>query len=193
MLSLLLSFSAVMAGAAEDVEKADIRDIKGPVGLYNLTYIYIVLAIIVVIILIVLIIRLLKKRKKPQEIITPPRPAHEIACEALRELMSRDYLKTGKVREYYFELSDIVRHYIEARFQLKAPEMTTEEFLATLKYSGLLNNEQKGDMRDFLSHCDMVKFAKYLPEQREIELSYDSARKLIDGTKETTVQEGAVK
>jgi transglutaminase-like putative cysteine protease len=178
---------------AADVETADIRDIKGPVGLYNLTYLYVVLAIIAVIILIVLIVRFLKKRRRPQETFTPPRPAHEIAYEALKELMNRDYLRTGKVREYYFELSDIVRHYIEDRFQMKAPEMTTEEFLATLKYSGVLNNEQKGDVRDFLSHCDMVKFAKYLPDQREIELSYESAKKLVDGTKETAVQEETAK
>lgn len=176
-----------------DAEKADIRDIRGPESIYNLTYIYIVLAIIGAIIIIILILRSLKKRKKPQEILTPLRPAHEIAYEALRELMGRDYLKTGRVREYYFELSDIVRHYIEDRFQLKAPEMTTEEFLATLKYSGVLNSEQKGDMRDFLSHCDMVKFAKYLPEEKEIERSYDSAKKLIDRTKESAVQEEAVK
>lgn len=177
----------------KDAEKADIRDIRGPESIYNLTYLYIILAIIGVITITVLIVRLLKKRIKPQGIIIPPRPAHEIAYEALKELMGRDYLKTGKVREYYFELSDIVRHYIEGRFQLKAPEMTTEEFLATLKYSGVLNSEQKGDVRDFLSHCDMVKFAKYLPDQKEIELSYDSAKKLIDGTKEPAVQEVAGK
>lgn len=171
-----------------DPDKADIRDIRGPEGIYNLTYIYIVLAAIGIIILILLAIRLLKKRRKPQGIMPPPRPAHEIAYEALRELMGRDYLKAGRVREYYFELSDIVRHYVEDRFQLKAPEMTTEEFLGTLKHSGVLNTDQKGDMRDFLSHCDMVKFAKYLPDQGEIELSYDSAKKLIDRTKETAVQ-----
>ncbi|MBI5666156.1 MAG: hypothetical protein HZC49_13865 [Nitrospirae bacterium] len=191
MISILLSFSSATSSVTEDIEKAEIRDIKGPVGVYNLTYLYLVLAIIAVIILIVLIVRFLKKRKKLKEIFIPPRPAHEIAYEALRELMNRDYLKAGKVREYYFELSDIVRHYIEDRFQLKAPEMTTEEFLSTLKYSGVLNSEQKGDVRDFLSHCDMVKFAKYLPEQREIELSYDSAKKLIDGTKEIVVQDKA--
>jgi uncharacterized membrane protein len=171
-----------------DVEKADIRDIKGPVGLYNLTYIYIVLAIIAVIILIVLAVTLLKKRRKPQETMTPPRPAHEIAYEALRELMSRDYIKAGRVREYYFELSNIVRHYIEDRFHLKAPEMTTEEFLTTLKYSEVLNRDQKGVIKEFLSHCDMVKFAKYLPDEKEVASSYGSAKKLIDGTKETAVQ-----
>ncbi len=130
----------------------------------------------------------MKKRNKPEAKAIPPRPAHEIAYEALRELMSRDYLKAGKVREYYFELSNIVRHYIENRFQLKAPEMTTEEFLTTLKHAEILNREQKGVIREFLSHCDMVKFAKYLPDEREIELSYDSAKKLIDGTKEIAVQ-----
>ena len=60
-------------------------------------------------------------------------------------------------------------------------------------YPEILNNEQKGDVRDFLSHCDMVKFAKYLPDQREIELSYESAKKLVDGTKEPAVQEETAK
>ena len=174
----------VLSVLDESAEKADIRDIKGPVSLFNMAHVYVLLAIAAVIIFTALIVVFLKKRKKSKKIIATPIPAHEIAYEALRELMKRDYLKTGKVREYYFELSNIVRHYIEERFQLKAPEMTTEEFLTNLKRSEALNTAQKGTMREFLSHCDMVKFARYLPDEGEIELSYESAEKLIDQTKE---------
>jgi hypothetical protein len=116
--------------------------------------------------------------------VPPPLPAHETAFKALQELTNKAYIKTGKVREYYFELSDIVRHYVENRFQLRAPEMTTEEFLATLKDSKILNAEQKILLKDFLSHCDMVKFAKYLPDEKESESSYESAKRFIDETKE---------
>ena len=126
----------------------------------------------------------LKKRKKPEHLTTPLRPAHETALEALRKLRNKDYLRTGRVREYYFELSDIARHYVEDRFQLRAPEMTTEEFLSTLKDSRVLRSGQKTLLSDFLSHCDMVKFAKYQPDENESDASYESARRFIEETKE---------
>ena len=106
-------------------------------------------------------------------------------------LTEEDYLKTGETREYYFELSDIVRHYLENRFHLKAPEMTTDEFLNNLKSTKVLRSEHKSLLRDFLSHCDMVKFARYKPEENEIESSYESAQNLVEQTKQT--DEGVTK
>jgi hypothetical protein len=182
----------VLSSLDEKALEGDIKDIKGPVSYWNKTYIYIILAIVAVIGLILFIITFLQKRRKTKEVIIPDVPAHEIAYEALRTLMGKDYLSTGKIQEYYFELSDIVRHYIENRFELKAPEMTTEEFLLTLKESVVLNSEQKNLVKNFLSHCDMVKFAKYLPEKKEIDSSYESARHLVDQTKETVIP-GAVR
>jgi hypothetical protein len=151
---------------------------------YDWTYLYIFLAALALILTVILVRTLLKKRKKAEHIITPLRPAHETALEALRGLRDKDYLKTGRVREYYFELSDIARHYVEARFQLRAPEMTTEEFLSTLKDSSVLHTGQKTLLKDFLSHCDMVKFAKYQPDENESEASYESAKRFVEETKE---------
>jgi hypothetical protein len=162
----------------------DIRDIKGPLSYYDRTYLYIFLAALAVIIIIILVFKFLKKRKTPEQIITPLRPAHETALEALRDLMNKDYLKAGKVREYYFELSDIVRHYVENRFKLRATEMTTEEFLIMLQNSNTLNFNQKNILKDFLSYCDLVKFAKYLPDEKESAESYESAKSFIEETKE---------
>ncbi|GBD95326.1 MAG TPA: hypothetical protein ENG83_08285 [Nitrospirae bacterium] len=164
-------------------EETDIRDIKGPLSIQGQAYLYILIALLAVIVITVLVLLFLKKRKKPEEIVIPPVPAHETAYRAFDELMKNDYLKKGHVQEYYFELSNIVRHYVENRFSLRAPEMTTEEFLSTLRDSDTLNSGQKGLMREFLSHCDMVKFAKYLPDQKEAESSYEAARKIVDETK----------
>ena len=182
----------VLSSLDEKALEGDIKDIKGPVSYWDKTYIYIILVIVTAIALILFVIIYLQKRRKTKEVIIPIVPAHEIAYEALKTLMGKDYLATGNIQEYYFELSNIVRHYIENRFQLKAPEMTTEEFLLTLKESEVLNSEQKSLVKDFLSQCDMVKFAKYLPEKKEIDLSYESARNLVDQTKETVIQ-GAVR
>ena len=171
-----------------DTDRADIRDIKGPVHYRNWTYLYIIFAVAVIIIAIILIVRFIRKRKKSREEYVPPVPAHEIAYSALDELIKKNYIAQGLIQQYYFELSDIVRHYLENRFQLKAPEMTTEEFLSALKTSSALDADQKSLLRDFLSHCDMVKFAKYIPGEREIGASQESARKLIDQTREKTTE-----
>jgi hypothetical protein len=167
-------------------KNAAIRDIRGPRSLSDLKYLYITLAVIIAAVIIALIILYIKKRKKAEEIIAPPRPAHEIAYEALTALKNKDLTGTGKVKEYYFELSDIVRHYLENRFYLKAPEMTTEEFLSQLRETDQLRPDHKGLLREFLSNCDLVKFAKYLPEEKEIESSFGSAESLVDQTKEST-------
>ena len=168
----------------KEAETPGLRDIKGPLGHQDLTYLYIILAI-VTIIAVSAIIFFLRKRDGSGEIISPPRPAHEIAYEALRNLQDKDYIETGKTREYYFGLSGIVRHYLEDRFDLRASEMTTEEFLSGLKNSDALQSGQKSLLRVFLSHCDMVKFARYSPGEGEIKSSYESAKKLVDQTKVT--------
>lgn len=163
-----------------------IRDIKGPLSFTDLTYLYIILAVLSAIIIIAVIVIFIRKKKKSKEAIIPPRPAHEIACEALKELTKKNLPETGKIHEYYFELSNIVRRYLENRFQLRAPEMTTEEFLSTSGYTEKLRPEHKSLLREFLSHCDMVKFAKYHPGEEEIKSSYEAAKKLV----EETVTEG---
>lgn len=139
------------------------------------------------IIIIILVVLFLGKRKKLKELVILPKTAHNIAYEALRELKNKGYLKNGRVQEYYFELSSIMRQYVDARFSLPAPEMTTEEFLTALRDSNCLNAEQKNLMGDFLSGCDLVKFAQYIPDDKEIESTYEAARRFIDDTSTRSV------
>jgi len=126
------------------------------------------------------------KPKKSQDILVPQRPAHKIACEALVALQQKEYPRRREWNRYYTELSDIVRRYLENRFNLRAPEMTTEEFLNSVKDNKVLSYEHKSLLRDFLSHCDLVKFARYEPDEKEASLSFESAKRLIDQTKPET-------
>jgi hypothetical protein len=163
---------------------AGIRDIKGPRSLYDLRYVYIALSVLAAVIIIIILAIYYKKRKMAKESVIPPRPAHEIALEALTELKHGNLVKEGMIKEYYFELSDIVRHYLENRFSLKAPEMTTEEFLSHVRQTAVLRSDHKSLLREFLSHCDMVKFAKYFPAEKEIASSFESAMNLVEQTKD---------
>lgn len=173
------------------MELEGLKDIKPPVYFPADYFIFILIAAIILLAAAAfLIARFLKKRKKvkPAPVLKPRRPAHEIAYEALEALRAKNLPYSGRVKEYYFKLSDIARHYLEDRFSIKAPEMTTEEFLYFLQGSSALSIVHKGLLTEFLGHCDMVKFAKYGPAPKEIEYSFDAARKLVDETKESGVE-----
>lgn len=164
----------------------DIKDIRPPVYFSREYFFLLVIAAIVVLVGMGLLISyFLKKRarKKQTPGSLPPRPAHEIAYEALNALKAKNLPQIGKIKQYYSELSDITRQYLEDRFSIKAPEMTTEEFLYSLRESNDLAGAHKNLLKQFLNHCDLVKFAKYGPTQGEMDNSFAAAQRLVDETK----------
>lgn len=112
----------------------------------------------------------------------PPKPPYEEAVEALAALESKHYLQKGLVREYVFELSDILKRYIERRFSINAAEFTTEEMLAWLGVSPLAK-EQRTAMEWFFRATDPVKFAKMLPDNDTIDRFGAEARAFLEATK----------
>ena len=162
----------------------DVRDIKGPERIGRNWVWLIVLGCLILVAGFAYLIKWFVEKKKHGFFAPPPRPAHEVAYEALQILLNKNLISEHKIKEFYSELSLIVRHYLENRFTLRAPEMTTEEFLVSVKDSSELKVEHKHLLRDFMVQCDMVKFAKYAPGKDEIDLSYEAAVKLVDQTKE---------
>ncbi|MBL7158300.1 MAG: hypothetical protein ISS91_02205 [Candidatus Omnitrophica bacterium] len=165
-------------------DKSDIRDIKGI--FYVTRRLVIPLGLIIALIVIALLVGGIYLKKRLTSLMIPEviKLPHEIAFKRLEELKNKGLVEKGLVKEFYFELSDILRRYIEDRFNLRAPEMTTEEFLIFLKSSKSLSVDHKYLLREFLSHCDLVKFAKYGPSPKEIEKSLLSAESFVDQTKE---------
>ena len=123
------------------------------------------------------------KRKHVKELVRIFKPAHEIAYERLRVLVKQNLIEAGKIKEFYEGISDILRHYIEHRFELRAPERTTEEFLFEIQYSTALSMSEKESLGEFLTHCDMVKFAKYNPTNEQIQKMFDLVKSFIEKTK----------
>ena len=79
-------------------------------------------------------------------------------------------------------LSDIVRSYLEGRFHLRAPEMTTEEFLQAAQRDPQLAPPQRSLLGTFLSEADLVKFARYVPAADDSERAYRAAREFVQST-----------
>jgi len=169
-----------------DTTKA-IRDIKGPMEA-PLTFAEIVpwlLAFLAVAIVITLLWYYLRQRKRNKPFISLPRkpkqPAYQIALESLDELKSRKLWQNGRIKEYYSDLTDIVRLYIEEQLGVAAIEMTTDEILGAFADknggSGLMNK-----LKQILTTADLAKFAKAQPISSENELSMQNAIEFVKDT-----------
>src|SRR5205814_663823 len=91
-------------------------------------------------------------------------------------------------KPFCIAVSDAVRAYLEERFEFRAPERTTEEFLHELRKTDLLSEDQKGTLGEFLCSCDLVKFAKYEPNETKLRELYGAAMRLVDETVPAEVQ-----
>ena len=109
-------------------------------------------------------------------------PAHELAYMQLERLIQENLVEKGELKVFYFRISDILRHYIENRFGLHAPERTTEEFLSELGNDSVLEEVHKGLLQEFLVHCDLVKFAEHRPTDEEIQKTFDVCKEFIMAT-----------
>jgi hypothetical protein len=167
----------------EQRSKLVISDIEGVVGIPRKISYWWIFAALTGVVIILAGGWFYLRRKRAEELIRIFKPAHEIAYDRLRELIRQDLIKQGKIKEFYERISDILRHYIEHRFNLRAPERTTEEFLAEIQFTEVLSSADKSRLAEFLEHCDMVKFAKYNPTAEQVQRTFDLVKDFIEKTK----------
>lgn len=168
----------------------DIHGIKPPVEIpLSWPWILAIIAGTLLVAAAIVLFALWYSRKKaatlPPVLIIPP---HERARQKLQEALAL----IDQPRLFCILVSDTVRLYLEERFTFHAPERTTEEFLYELQATSLLLPEQKQSLGEFLSVCDMVKFAKYEPGPPELHALHDSAVRLVDETEPQPVALGAM-
>jgi hypothetical protein len=112
----------------------------------------------------------------------PPRAAHIIAMDELGALKAKQLWQQGHVKEYYSELTEILRRYFENRYTLPALEETTDEIMDGLRKlrpgAELLHSTEA-----VLRMADLVKFAKHNPSTTEHEQSLESVYVFVDRTK----------
>lgn len=171
----------------EDLKEARLHEISPPIKFPRsyLLWIWAGIVTAVIGIGIVAAIVILQKRKNARaEDIQAMIPAHELAYGELEKLAAEDLPQKGEIKLFYQRISGILRRYIENRFGLRAPEQTTEEFLAGLETARDFPSRYKALLKTFLSHCDLVKFAEYQPKTEDIQKTFDSCRAFIEGTEE---------
>ena len=141
----------------------------------------------------VVVVWLLRWRKRRQEadqadlVIAP----HAWALGAFDRLLAEDLVGQGRIHEHYYRLSGITREYIERRFGISAPDMTTEEFLLSIRGGRHLDESQKQALAKFLEACDLVKFAQYRPSSQEIDQAISAAREFVRQTAQREAGDGS--
>ncbi len=104
---------------------------------------------------------------------------YERASVALAKLEAQGLPDADTRDNWYVQLSGIVRRYLEDRFGLRAPELTTEEFLRVAQRSDALSSAHKKLLSGFLADCDQVKFAGYEPGAEESQGVLEAARRFL--------------
>ena len=156
----------------------DIRDIKPPVEIPNgWEWVWWVLAALAIAAAAIFAWRWWQKRKANLPVV-PPLPAHIRAKQRLDETLAL----ISQPKPFCTLVSDIIRLYLEERFNVHAPERTTEEFLYELQDTDLLTAGQKEWLGNFLGRCDLVKFARYEPGEPELRDLHGSAVRLVEET-----------
>ncbi len=106
-------------------------------------------------------------RRRFELLPTPPEPAHLRALRELARLRAAPRATPEQVDAYYVGVSHALRVYLEDRFALRAPERTTEEFLAEVERGGPLSAAHCIVLKQFLGQCDLVKFALHSPTEQQ--------------------------
>jgi hypothetical protein len=162
----------------------DLRDIKPPMVIPNgLGWLWWTVGALVLATIALLAWRYFLKHVT-RTVVAPPVPAHIRA----KQMLERALAFIVEPKQFCTMVSDTSRIYLEERFNFRAPERTTEEFLRELKTTNLLNGEQKESLGKFLESCDLVKFAKYEPAEKELRDLHSSALRLIEETEPKIVE-----
>lgn len=151
-----------------------------------------ILIIIIIIVLLIVVIVLVKKHLKKKalqpsvkkEIVIIP---HQLAFQKLEELKAQKLHQQGLVKEYYVQLTDILREYIEGRFDVLATDETSDEIIAELRKINI-HKKDRAILRKTLTLADLVKFAKAKPSVFDHEECMSNAFVFVENTKEKEVE-----
>lgn len=174
---------------AQGKEITDIRGVKAVIKIPKkfLLFIYIVLGAAAVLALVLLWLR----RKKPQADAEPKlvRSLEDEALFRLNQLFDSDLLRRSKIKEYYLQLSDILKFYLERRFKISAGEATTFEIQRMLREKEI-DTSLRTLVTEVLEAADLAKFAKWKPEPPEIVQINQKSKQIIETARPKEVRGG---
>lgn len=116
----------------------------------------------------------------------PLLPPHVEAIRRLEALRNQKLPQNGRHKQYYSGITDILRAYLERRWEIGAMEMTSSEIIGAVDVphrAGEIDDKRYGDLRNLLDVADLVKFAKFVPDEAAVDASWYDAYYFVEETK----------
>lgn len=183
--SLLINVATVAIDTTK-IKKYPIKTIKKEPYVFDdfKLYIYLLIAAIVIIGFWIYWFVIRKRKTEEDEPTYKALPPYEEAIYKLNELDEKLLWQNNKVKEYYSELTDIIRGYIERELKVPALEKTSDEIIDMLKDFNDAdtikpNKETIVKLKELLREADLVKFAKSKPLASEIEEDRKDAEEIV--------------
>ncbi len=147
-----------------------------------------ILGTILILAILFFIFYAIKRKKNNQPIFVIPKkpkePAHIVALRELDRIKQEKLWKQGKTKQYYSEVTETLRKYIEDRFEIPAMEQTSDETLDSFKYRrDLLKEKTFENLNKIFKLADLAKFAKYQTTPDDDNMTLVNAYFFINDTK----------
>ena len=169
---------------------SELKDIKGPLD-DNIGWsdIWPWLVLILIILLSIFTYKKYFNKKKKTVVVKKniQTPAHILALNSLKKLENKKLIDKKDIKEYYSSISEIIRRYIENRFNFPALELTTYEILNII--TAIIKKEESISLKNILEISDLVKFAKKIPDQIENVKNLNLATDFVKKTKKEIINE----
>jgi len=195
--SLVFEVSTVAVDTTAAIK--DIKDIAKVYFTFHELWLYVkkyslfmLVGLLVVGLIVYLVWRYIKKKQAQKPLpMVKPKPKikpHITALKELEKLRQKKLWEQGKTKDFYTELTDIVRIYIDGQWDIGAMEMVTTEIMEALK-NREIHNEVMKRLEQAFSIADLVKFAKYSPLPTDHDLSFKNCKEFVERTADVVISD----
>lgn len=116
-------------------------------------------------------------------------PAHIVALRELDRYRSDKFWAPEKQKQFYSGITDALKNYIDSRFGVDAPEMTTAELFDALKSERSLTPELYSSLKELFETADFVKFAKFIVSDQENARALPLAVRFVTETYQSEIEQ----
>lgn len=146
-------------------------------------FLFILAALLVIGGFVFIYMKWLRHGRIPLVPVKKPTPPYDLAVMKLNKLQEQQLWQKGAEKEYYTQLTDILRTYLDGRFGINAMEMTTPQILHALQNNAVVAGEYSSLVNNILNEADFVKFAKARPQANENQRAFDDAMQFVQLTR----------
>jgi hypothetical protein len=162
----------------------ELKDIKDVIYIFDWgTFLFFGLVALALIVLGYFLFKLLQscwrsKKEAQKDADAPPRPFDEVALEALLKIDPVEYFEKRRIKEFYFEITEIVRQFLTGNYHIDTMDKTSLEIIEELERVER-DFDKVRNLDRYFSECDLVKFAKLRPGLSEMKQKKAESENII--------------